>query len=326
MRKPGLLGGDEERHGGLASEESRLIFALLGHRHRLVQTRKYQPLKTAQASQSDIKLSNAVGFVDLGLRELFGNTSLDELFDGELDLEDPKTQAQFRALCAVLDEIVNIDQLDPGELKKTRQHQDLQETSSYKYLSAVEHVLRTSDWAFHFVAGQGHNLFRLVSEPIAVHAMTVIGKVNDFFYGLSRPTLTDIPPPQPIAAQIGSSDGSNVQHWHLPALEALFALLPQKESRVKSNSAEEKSTQLLDFQPKEHSRSDENRTQQQSSLGEDSHEHTVLVKLLDWGTAKSHATGSTSALDIFLSTCNASSTCEKSLKWQECYCDSYSTR
>jgi hypothetical protein len=123
----------------------------------------------------------------------------------------------------------------------------------------------------------------------------VIENVNSFIYAFSAPTLTDIPPSQPIAAATDPHSGSDAQYWHPPALKALVALLPQKE--------------------------------QESSLREDGHEHAVLVKLLDWD-AKFHTTGSTSALDMFLSTCDAStcdastcdtsSTSEEPLMWQEC--------
>lgn len=322
MPKPGLS------HGGTSSEEWKLIQALCENQPRLIKTSKYQLLEIAQEAKkakTDIELSNAVDFFEFSLRDFIRNANLEKDLDGELDLEDPKTQAQLKALCTVLDRIVNTDQLDSVGLKKARQYPHFQETSSYKNLSAVEYVLRTSDWAFHLAAGKGYNLFKLVSEPVAVHAKIVIEKANDFFYGSSRPTLTDIPPPQPIVAQTDSSNSSNTQNWHLPALRALFALLPQKEAGENSNSAEEISSQRLDFPSEEHSRSEEDRAQQESSARGDEHEHTVLVKLLDWDFSESHAIGSTSALDMFLSTCNTTSTCEDSSKWQECRFDSHST-
>ena len=301
--------GNEGTNVGTSSEEWKFIQALCAHRDRLRHKLEYQPLEAQEDDQSDLTYTNAVAFFDSSLRDVLGNTDLDDIVDGELAQGNAKTQAQLKALCAVLDKLVDTEQADiiASQVQKPDESR-----RAYKNLHALTNVLRNTNWAFELVAGQGRGLFKLASETIALNAMNTVSRFSNYLFSLSRPSLNDIPPSNPTSTTTEGSpvDKPNLLLYPLQSLIGLLKLLPRKRT-LHPLDPKTTSSQLTESCPIESPR------QNPDPVEKHHHEHRVLVKLLDSHTTDSQAASANSALHLFLSTCKDVS------KWQECHCDSY---
>jgi hypothetical protein len=302
--------GNEGTNIGTFSEEWKLIQSLCAHRDRLRHQLEYQPLEAWEDNQSDLTYTNAVAFFDSSLRDVLGNTDLGYIVDGELAQGDTKTQVQLKALCTVLDNLVDTEQ---AEIIASQVQRPYKSQRAYKNLHALTNVLRNTNWAFELVAGQGRGLFKLASETIALNAMNTVSRFSNYLFSLSRPSLNDIPLSKPTSTTTEGSpvDKPNPLLYPLPSLIGLLKLLPRKKAL---HPLDPKITTLSQFNE---SCRIESPRQNPDPVEKYQHEHKVLVRLLDTHTIDSQVGSTNSALHLFLSTCKDVS------KWQECYCDSY---
>jgi hypothetical protein len=302
--------GNEGTNVGTSSEEWKLIQALCAHRDRLRHKLEYQSLEAQEDDQSDLTYTNTVAFFDSSLRDVFGNIDLDDIVDGELAQGDAKTQAQLKALCSVLDKLVDTEQVD---ITASQVQKPDESRGAYKNLHALINVLRNTNWAFELVAGQGRGLFKLASETIAFNAMNTVSRFSYYLFSLSRPSLNDIPPSNPTSTTSEGSpvDKPNLLLYPLQSLISLLEHLPRKKTLHPLDPKTTTPSQLTESYPIENPR------ENLDPVNRHHHEHRVLVKLLDPHTTDSQAASTNSALHLFLSTCKDVS------KWQECHCDTY---
>ena len=250
-----------------------MLQSLRSYKSRLEYTYQYQPLQAVQQIASETALENAVGFFDTGLRHIISRDDLEDRVAGELSTGNPKALVYLQSLCKLLSQLVNIDLLSPDSILHNEPQDD-----PYSNFSALLKRLATSSWPFELVTGQKNKLFRLAEEPVAKDARDLVDKFNAFLDRFSRPSLSDMPPSQPVAPFTDGLEKEELRGRAITALSTLFSHIP------------------LDC-----------------SVG-----HKVLVRLPDWDSMEPNRTGSSGALDLFLSTCDGS------LDWQPTECHVWS--
>ncbi|KAK6336871.1 hypothetical protein TWF718_009660 [Orbilia javanica] len=167
---------------GRVSLEWGILKSLRRHRPRLWNETKYRRLDLAKTSVAEVERQNSLDLLENGLRNIIMRDDLDALLDGGLDEAAMRqTQTHLESLCDFMDRNV----ADSDSLQDKVQGI----TGKYYRLHALLDQLPNTDWAFVMVSGTTRKLFRSISPK---EDNKDIGKFNDFFNDLTRPSVADI--------------------------------------------------------------------------------------------------------------------------------------
>ncbi|KAM5344484.1 hypothetical protein ACJ41O_013020 [Fusarium nematophilum] len=170
--------------------EWELLRALRSHHGRLDRKTHYQPLDRSLKRVGSVEWRNATAFFDTGLRQILTKGDLDTLVEHKLEQQRELAQSHLKALCAILDQLVNIALLSEG----SEIAEDQDKSDPYPNLSPLVRLLEETDWDFELATGRGNILFTLTSEQDATEARNVVRHFNDFFsHTLQMPTRTEQP-------------------------------------------------------------------------------------------------------------------------------------
>ncbi|CAN9179546.1 unnamed protein product [Alternaria alternata] len=164
------------------SEEWRRLKSLRSHKHRLLNTTKYQKLDKSQPLSGNIGTQNDALLLEDGLRNLMRRNDLDTLFDNGLD-DDAQDQAlaSLTSICLVLENIVATNLwTEPSS----------ESGSKYPRIDRLLQELGGTAWRFYMVSGaRGRKLF-VTTNPKAVKEQT--DSFNTFCTRLTQPEMWDL--------------------------------------------------------------------------------------------------------------------------------------